>query len=145
MHVFSFYRTAINYIQDDRNANSYTLNTIAQYLGYETWDLYMSAKDIDSEWKFRDKSVYVSELGIGDEVSVKYLNRVVSFDVIEHEGRKVLKVISAENSSLEIGDILFVYRIKKGDILEAEKVIRKKSIGNYKTHGEIKSVEVKKK
>ena len=44
--------------------------------------------------------------------------------------------------SLKINDLLFVYKIRKGEILEAEKVIRGDSIGNYKTHGEIINVEL---
>ena len=40
-----------NYIQDDRKASEYTLNTIAIYLGFDNWETYLKAKNIDSEWK----------------------------------------------------------------------------------------------
>ena len=39
-----------NYIQDDRKASEYTLNTIAIYLGFDNWKTYLKAKNIDSEW-----------------------------------------------------------------------------------------------
>ena len=55
-----------------------------------------------------------------------------------------LKVVSCENSSLHVNDLLLVYRIRKGEMLEAEKVIRGESIGNYKTHGEILNIELSK-
>ena len=62
--------------------------------------------------------------------------------VVEHEGTNYLKVVLCENSSLHVNDLLLVYRIRKGEMLEAEKVIRGESIGNYKTHGEILNIEL---
>lgn len=58
------------------------------------------------------------------------------------EERNALKVISSVNSSLRAMDVLFVYRIKKGCVLEAEKVLRGLDIGNYRTNGEIKAIEI---
>ena len=52
------------------------------------------------------------------------LNRKLTFVVVEHEGKNYLKVVSCENSSLHVNDLLLVYRMRKGEILEAEKVIR---------------------
>lgn len=40
------------------------------------------------------------------------------------------------------GDILYVHKISVGKILQADKVIRGESIGNYKTNGEIFEVNV---
>lgn len=130
------------YINDDRKASEYTMNTIALYVGYKSWDEYSASKNLDSEWGFADETIYVHALEEGTNISIQYLDRKVNFTVVNHEGENHLKVVSCENSSLKAGDLLFVYRIRKGEILEAEKVIRGNMIGNYKTHGEIMSVEI---
>ena len=153
-----------HYIQDDRKASEYTLNTIALYVGYNSWEEYSSAKNLVSDWGYNDETLYihaleintkiVSDWGYNDEtlyihaleintkIFIQYLDRKITFVVVNHEGENYLKVVSSENSSLKINDLLFVYKIRKGEILEAEKVIRGDSIGNYKTHGEIINVEL---
>lgn len=131
-----------NYINDERKTSEYTLNTIALYIGYPSWEDYSSIKKNDSVWGYEDETIYISALEIGTRISIKYLNRIVTFEVCEMEGRNVLKVISSLNSSLKEMDVLFVYKIKKGNILEAEKVLRGSDIGNYRTNGEVKIVTV---
>lgn len=132
------------YINDSRKTSEYTLNTIALYMGYQTWNAYTSFNELDSEWGYDDDSIYISDLEIGTKLTVQYLNRVVGFEVCVIEGHHVLKVISSQNSSLCKGDILFVCKIKKGNILEAEKVLRGAEVGNYRTNGEIRIIEVTK-
>lgn len=130
-------------INDSRKTNEYTLNTIAMYLGYATWQKYIETNSIDSVWNFsEDETYYIQELAIGSNVCVEYLNRKVSFIVMQRDGINVLEVVSAQNSSLQIGDILYVHKISIGNILQAEKVIRGENIGNYKTNGEIFEVNV---
>lgn len=131
-----------NYINDERKTSEYTLNTIALYIGYNTWFEYSACKNIDSVWGYADETIYISALDIGTRIVIKYLNRIVTFEVCAMEGKNVLRVISSVNSSLRAMDILFVYRIKKGCLLEAEKVLRDSNIGNYRTNGEVKSVEI---
>lgn len=125
------------YIKDDRKANDYTLNTLAIYLGYPTWTEYLRARSYDSSIGYPDDSIYVNYLSIGDVIDVKYLNREVTFKVVGYCGRNALQVASSKNSSLCIGDLLLIYRLKKGHPIEAEQLIRDKEIGNYRTNGEI--------
>lgn len=130
-------------INDSRKTNEYTLNTIAMYLGYATWQKYTETNSIDSVWNFsEDETYHVQELAIGANVCVEYLNREVSFVVIQQDGINVLEVVSVKNSSLQKGDILYVHKISVGKILQADKVIRGKNIGNYKTNGEVFEVNV---
>lgn len=130
-------------INDSRKTNEYTLNTIALYLGYATWQKYTEANSIDSVWGFsEDETYYIQELAIGSNVCVEYLNRKVSFIVIQRDGINVLDVVSVENSSLQKGDILYVHKISVGSILQADKIIRGENIGNYKTNGEVFEVNV---
>jgi len=130
------------YVNDERNASNYTLNTIAIFLGYDSWNQYLNTNNLESEWGCEDKSIYIHSLKVGDIVTVHYFDRKVSFVVYEQEGEKWLKVISSENSSLKINDTLMVYRIRLGEILEAEKVFRGKLIGNYKTKSEITDIVI---
>lgn len=130
------------YIKDDRKSSEYTLNTIALYIGYNSWNEYLSEKNLLSDWGYNDETIYIHALEINTKIFIQYLDRKITFIVVNHEGENYLKVISSENSSLKINDLLFVHKIRKGEILEAEKVIRGHSIGNYKTHGEIFNLEL---
>ncbi|MBQ6955741.1 MAG: hypothetical protein IJP80_03915 [Bacteroidales bacterium] len=132
-----------NYINDSRNASNYTLNTIAQYLGYREWDEYMRTISTDSEWHFHDETIYIDQLAVGDNVTIHYLDRTVSFNVEKRPYHNVLVVTSASNSSLRKNDILFVHSIRKGSILTAEKIVRDDIEGNYRTRGEIGSIVIK--
>lgn len=132
----------LGYIDDDHRTNSYTLNTIALYLGYSTWEAYLLARSVDSIWGFQDAAVYVKSLEENTEICIKYMDRVVRFKVIMFHEEKALVVIQASNSSLLPNDILLIYKIEKGKRLEAEKVFRGDLIGNYKTNSELTSVEI---
>ena len=75
------------------------LNTIAMYLGYATWQKYTETNSIDSVWNFsEDETYHIQELAIGTNFCVEYLNRKVSFVVIQRDGINVLEVVSAKNS-----------------------------------------------
>lgn len=132
------------YIKDDRKASEYTLNTIALYVGHKSWEEYSASKNLVSDWGFDDDTLYIHALELDTKITIQYLNRKLTFVVVEYEGKNYLKVVSCENSSLHVNDLLLVYRIRKGEMLEAEKVIRGESIGNYKAHGEILNIELSK-
>ncbi len=131
-----------NYIDDNRNTSNYTLNTIAIYLGYDSWIDYSSVKETHSEWGYKDDAIYISNVPPDTKIRLEYLDRKVVVCVAEYQGTRVLKVVESHNSSLAIGDILFVHKIKIGEILEAEKVVRGSMTGNYKTRAEITSISV---
>ena len=130
----------IGYISDERNTNEYTLNTIAIYLGHSSWLEMSSTLRIDSDWNYEDNTYYVDELPINAILKVKYLNRDVSFKVIDYKNRKMLEVVEAKNSSLKAGDILQIEHLKEGEILEAKSVVRGKDVGNYRTNGELTKI-----
>lgn len=131
-----------NYISDDHRTSEYTLNTVSLYLGYPSWRDYLATNNIDSEWNFNDDSVYIDDMDEKTSIQVKYLDRIVVFDVILLNNHKVLAVKESVNSSLQVDDILVIHKIKKGEILQAEKVIRNGECGNYKTNGEVCSLEI---
>jgi len=129
-------------IEDERKPILYTLNTLAMYLGCKSWEDYNKKHDLSSEYDYTDDAVYISQLELGTRVYVKYLNREVSFLVVQHEQQKALKVVSCINSSLQENDLVFIYRLKLGTCIEATQILRDKSIGNYKTHGEITDLSI---
>ncbi len=128
-------------IEDQRDAIGYTMNTIAIYLGYNSWKDYMGHDSFDSDWGFDDETFYFKDLVLGDRLKVQYLNRNVTFSVVDHEGTRVLKVEESTNSSLQVGDLVFINSLRVGNTIEAEKVVRGTVIGNYRTKGEVVSVE----
>lgn len=130
-------------ISDTRKANPYTLDTIAQYLGFPSWNCYSDQSCNDSLWNYSDDTVYVLSLKVGQTIDLQYLNRKLKLSVISYEGQNALKVLSAQNSSLRQDDILLVHHIRKGQVLEAEQVIRGTFVGNYKTHGVVTAIQVK--
>lgn len=130
-------------INDSRKTNEFTLNTIAIYLGYCSWNDYIATNSVDSIWNFPvDNTVFINELKENTTITINYLNREVTFIVQVLDNTKVLVVKSAKNSSLACGDVLFVHKIRKGERLEADKIIRGNNIGNFKTNSEIVSISI---
>ena len=127
--------------EDDRATSAFTLNTIAIYLGYSSWAEYLSCY-MNSEQDYSDDAVYISKLAAGQKVRVKYLNRTVEFEVVAPNGVNSLKVISAENSSLQQGDLLHICRLKEGEVIEAPTLVRAGRMGNYRTRGKVQSIEL---
>lgn len=130
------------YIEDERETNQSTLNLVARYLGYTSWEEYINTFRIDSVWDVDSNTIWVENLMLGTLITVSYLNRNVSFEVILFDNHRVLKVISANNSSLQAGDVAFIDRIRKGEYLEARKVLRGNNCGSYRTNGEVKKIIV---
>lgn len=127
--------------EDERETSAFTLNTIALYLGYASWDAYLSTQ-MNSEVDYSDDAIYVSKLSVGQHIRVSYLNRQVEFVVANPNGFNVLEVTSAENSSLLPGDQLHVCRLKLGELLEAPTLVRSGRMGNYRTRGELNNIEI---
>lgn len=130
------------YIDDSRETNKGTLNIIAQYIGYHSWEEYVSTMRIDSDWNLDSDTIWIACLSLGTVIKVGYLNRTVTFEVVNAEEGKALRVIDANNSSLHMNDIAYIDRLRKGEKLEARKVCRGTSLGSYRTNGEVKSIKV---
>lgn len=130
------------YVRDNHKPSDYTLNTLALYLGFPSWIEYTSSRNTDSEWGYNDETVYVQKLSVGQKLKVQYLDRIVVFEVIEVDSIKILKVFKSKNSSLRENDLLWVHRIRKGEKLEAEKIMRGSISGNYRTNGEVKIIDI---
>ena len=110
----------MGYIIDDRKTNEYTLNTIANYLSFKSWEELCGSIRIDSDWDFDDQTMYVEDLPLDKEITVKYLNRSVTFKVILFHNKKMLQVLMSVNSSLAKDDVLAVDSLRVGFVLEAK-------------------------
>ena len=132
----------MGYIIDDRKTNEYTLNTIANYLSFKSWEELCCSIRIDSDWDFDDPTMYVEDLPLDKVITVKYLNRSVTFKVVFFYNKKMLQVLESINSSLAKDDVLAVDSLRVGFVLEAKTVYRGEIRGNYRTNGELKEIIV---
>lgn len=128
----------IGYILDDRSTNKSTLNILAKFLGFTSWDRYWATVNLDSAWGEDDDAVWIQELPLGTTIEVSYLNRRVVFETVTFNERSALKVLKSMNASLKEEDIAMISKIKRGERLEASKVIRGDYSGAYHTNGEVR-------
>jgi len=135
-------RRLFGLIDDGHQTYTYTLNTIALYLDFPSWTDYIRTKSLDSIWGYEDEAIYIDKLECDSKVNIKYLDRKLTLKVQCHDGKNVLVVETAENSSLHPDDILYIYKIEKGAPIIAERIIRDGKKGNYKTQGEISCIEI---
>ena len=81
-------------IDDERNANEYTLNTLALFLGSNSWKEYNEKHELNSEWSYEDNSIYIYSLKQGSIFEITYLNRVITCKVVNYQNQKALQVLS---------------------------------------------------
>lgn len=73
---------------------------------------------------------------------ISYLDREVTFVVIEYRSIKALKVTKILNSNLKEGDILLIQYLEIGKILEAKESYRDNLVGNYRTNSELSEIPI---
>ena len=93
----------------------FTLDVIAQYLGFENWDVYIVSLSKEGNSKF-DKPIF-NEAEVCHEIVVENLTSDIKIEFQYYPDRKVVlqyiigkefKVIGSSNSKLKIGDIVVV-------------------------------------
>lgn len=102
-------------IESVREPRLYTLDVIAQYLGFENWDVYVVSlsQEGNSQFEIMDNSdmdicheITVAELKKGTKVEFQYYpDRKV---ILEYIGGKEFAVIACSNSKLHNGDVVEV-------------------------------------
>lgn len=121
----------LGFIPDEREPRATTLNIIANYMGYESWDaLIKTESPSNSDFKEATEGIDVSQLALGEKVQIEYFpNRRV---VMEYQGNFLFRVIHSENSKLHVNDILEVHHIISSYPLIVSEVIRAgKSLGLF--------------
>lgn len=110
-----------------------TLDIIARYLGYKTWDLYQrfGNEELSDSRFFEEKNVVASsQLAVGQKILLEYHpNRTL---LLEYKGDEIYVVLSVSGGSLKAGDSLTIYNFVEGMTLFVSDVNRQgKSLGQY--------------
>lgn len=110
-----------------------TLDIIARYLGYKSWDLYQrfgSSETPDSRFVEDKKVISSSHLTVGQQIELKYHpNRTL---VLEYCGNEIFLVKTVSGGSLQVGDRLTIYSFVEGMTLFVSNVERNgNSLGQY--------------
>lgn len=119
-------------VRDVKNPRLYTLDVVAKYVGYDTWDDLQSRKAEGQAVSGFDDLTEISmgDVGIGDKVAFEYApDRKVT---CEHLHGNSFVVRECLNGKLREGDILKVNHFILGYPLIAEDVIRDgRSLGRF--------------
>lgn len=117
----------------DFSPRSYTLQIIARYLGYSSWEIFIetinnSISDFEEESPF----IEVSALATGAEIRFKWEpDREIR---LRHMGEGRCEVMEVSNSKLAVGDVLRLSQLAEGYPLVAKEVVREgKTLGGYVT------------
>lgn len=110
-----------------------TLDIVARYLGYKSWDLYQrfGNKELSDSRFIEEKNVVASsKLAVGQKLQLEYHpNRTL---LLEYNGNEVYVVKSVSGGSLKEGDLLTIYNFVEGMTLFVSDVNRQgKSLGQY--------------
>lgn len=110
-----------------------TLDIIARYLGYESWNLYQHfCREGVSDSRFIEQKNVVasSQLAVGQKVQLQYHpSRTL---ILEYCGDEIYLVCSISGGSLKEGDRLTIYNFVEGMTLFVSNVERDgKSLGQY--------------
>lgn len=122
----------VGVISSDVSPRKTTLNVLANYLGYPSWDLLEEDTAMEgSDFGRKDIFIEMSDFEEGTEVEVcwKPDRRVI----IHHKGNGQYTVIKSENSKLHPGDLLSLSQLAIGFPFIADKVFRNEnSLGSYR-------------
>jgi hypothetical protein len=91
------------FINDIREPRLYTLDTIAIYLGYRNWDVYLSSLTQTGNSHFNNlQEINIETLELESVVEFGYEpDRIVR---LQYEGNKIFIVIFSQNSKLSVND-----------------------------------------
>ena len=111
------------FIDDEREPRISTLDVIARYLGFESWQTLQVYDDkSNSSFDSTADEVRVKDLAIGQHIQISYLpDRLLT---IAYQGHNRFVVLSSENSKLHQGDMLHITHIVRDYPLLVSDVIR---------------------
>jgi hypothetical protein len=119
----------------------FTLDTLALYLGYSNWDVYLLSLDQSGNSGFNSlQEIKIESLPIASIIEFGYEpDRIVQ---VKYEGQNQFKVISAKNSKLLVSDLLEMTHFVLNYPLIILNVIRAgKSMGRF-TAGKVGGLTV---
>jgi len=128
-------------IESVREPRIFTLDTIAEYLGYKDWDTYFASISEQGNSVFGDKSLSIdaTTLPIGSKVEFHYQpsRRVV----VQKEEDGYFKVTESEGGKLQVGDIIEIEAFHLGFPLIVKNVFRNGIDMGQFTAGRIRGID----
>ena len=122
----------VGVLPSDSEPRKTTLNIIANYLGYPSWDLLQEDTAIEGS-DFGKKDIFIEMSGLDKGAEVEVCWKPDRRILIRHEGNGKYAVVTSENSKLRPGDLLFLSQLAMGFPFIADKVFRAdKSLGCYR-------------
>ena len=130
----------LGFISDERAPRLVTLDIIARYLGYASWDVLEGLNGgSNSDFNTTEAVLDVKELEAGQDVEICYQpgRRVI----MRYTGDQTFIVEASENSKLKSGDMLHISYLANNYPLYVSNVIRDgESIGNF-TAGKVQGIQ----
>lgn len=115
------------------NPRLYTLDIIAKFIGFQSWDEAINKGSINDDGSYFEgiDKVTITDLEIGQILTLCYSpDRILKLKFL---GSFRFEVIQSEKSKLKIGDLLNILRLDLTYPLICEKVIRSnKDMGSFK-------------
>lgn len=133
----------LGFIDDERQPRVATLDIIARYLGYDSWEALSLVDNENGNSGFGScaTEIHASDLKPGDCVLVTYQpGRSL---VLEFQGGNSFTVIESENSKLLVADELSIDHVVQGYPLLVSSVVRAGQNWGSFTAGKVQGVEFK--
>jgi len=121
----------LGFVKGVQEPRMYTMDVIAEYLGYRSFDDLIREFDNTSHSEFHTiDELSVSSIALNQKIKFTYEpNREV---IVRYNGNSTFDVINVQNSKLELGDKIKMSQIVLEHPLFIKDVIRKdKSLGQY--------------
>lgn len=113
----------LGFINDGHEPMAYTLDAIARYIGYYSWqELTSFIEKENSCWNVNVRQLCPSDLSLGEIIRIQY--RPNASLALKYQGESVFQVEESQNSPLNPGDLLILKCITDGFPLIASQVIR---------------------
>ena len=109
-----------------------TLNLLANYLGYPSWDILEEDTAMEGSG-FGRKDIFIEMSDLEENTVVEVCWKPDRRILIRHDGNGQYSVIKSENSKLLKGDILSLSQLAPGFPFVADNVVREeKHLGGYR-------------
>ena len=110
------------YLLNPAHPSVWTLDSLAQFAGYQSFESYASADSSEVQSNFIEKErIDADRLAEGCQLRIVWLpNREL---LVEHQGRGHFVVVSAKNTKLSVGDTFSCHLMIQGEPLYLDKVI----------------------
>ena len=132
----------LGFINDEREPRVTTLDIIARYLGFSSWgELKIYDDKSNSSFESSSNEIRVSDLTIGQQIQISYIpdRRLI----LEYLGDYSFRILSSQNSKLQVGDMISLTHIVGEYPLLVSNVTRNgQSLGSF-TAGKAQGISFK--